>query len=79
MAVLVYINGSTVLRIETDLETMKNAYETALEKNATLKVTTKDGKERVVNPSQISYFEEEDDPQATIHPGGKPGKPSVPA
>lgn len=65
MAILVYINGSVVLRVETDLETMKDAYETALENKRALKITTADGKTRVVNASQISYFEEddEDDPQ----------------
>lgn len=70
MTVLVYINGSTVLRIETDLETMKNAYEAALEKNVALKVTTDEGKTRVVNPAQISYFEEEDDPERSSRPTG---------
>ncbi len=76
MAVLVYINGTIVLRVETDLETMKNAYELALEKNRALKVTTDDGKTRVVNPAQISYFEEEDDPQESGQAADRSGVPA---
>ena len=72
MAVLVHINGSETLRVETDLDTFEKAYKTALAKDQVLRIRSDDGKTRVVNPRQIAVFEDEDLPQ-----GVDPERPEV--
>ena len=55
--VRVQLNDGVVLRVDSDLEQVRLAYETALETNQMLEITSADGTTRAVNPRQILYLE----------------------
>jgi hypothetical protein len=60
MTVLVHLSGNSTLRVDVDFEEMSAAYETALEKNRLLRITSDDGTTRAVNPLQIVFFQQAD-------------------
>lgn len=73
MGILVHISGNVTLRVEADLETFEKAYKKALASDLVLRIRSDDGKVRVVNPRQISFFEDEDREDETASASSRPG------
>jgi hypothetical protein len=62
MALKVRLSDGITVAVNEDLEDFRKKYQKALADNTVLDVTNGHGKTRVLNPQQILYFEEAEEP-----------------
>jgi hypothetical protein len=55
--VSIHLSEGTTLVVDTDFETMQDAYKTALAGDKLIEITDEDGVTRAVNPNEIAFFE----------------------